>query len=37
MSPAARAEAGIGEGMLRVAVGLEDPADLCQDLARGLA
>jgi O-succinylhomoserine sulfhydrylase len=36
MSPAARAEAGIGEGMLRVAVGLEDPADLCQDLARGM-
>ncbi|MCM5569538.1 O-succinylhomoserine sulfhydrylase [Burkholderiaceae bacterium FT117] len=36
MSPAARAEAGIGEGMLRVAVGLEDPADICEDLARGL-
>jgi O-succinylhomoserine sulfhydrylase len=36
MSPAARAEAGIGEGLLRVAVGLEDPADICADLARGL-
>jgi O-succinylhomoserine sulfhydrylase len=37
MSPAVRAEAGIGEGMLRVAVGLEDPADICADLARGLS
>ncbi|NLD68985.1 MAG: O-succinylhomoserine sulfhydrylase [Limnobacter sp.] len=36
MSPEARATAGIGEGMLRVAVGLEDPADICADLARGL-
>jgi O-succinylhomoserine sulfhydrylase len=36
MSPEVRAEAGIGEGMLRVAVGLEDPADICADLARGL-
>jgi O-succinylhomoserine sulfhydrylase len=36
MPPAARAEAGIGEGLLRVAVGLEDPADICADLARGL-
>jgi len=33
----ARREAGIGEGMLRVAVGLEDPQDICADLARGLA
>ncbi|MFO1300703.1 MAG: O-succinylhomoserine sulfhydrylase [Burkholderiaceae bacterium] len=32
-----RREAGIGEGMLRVAVGLEDPQDICADLARGLA
>ena len=36
MAVQARAEAGIGEGMLRVAVGLEDPADICADLARGL-
>ena len=33
----ARREAGIGEGMLRVAVGLEDPRDICVDLARGFA
>jgi O-succinylhomoserine sulfhydrylase len=37
MSPAARAEVGIGEGMLRVAVGLEDAADICADLVRGLS
>ena len=32
----ARAAAGIGEGLLRVAVGLESIDDLKQDLARGL-
>ena len=32
-----RRDAGIGEGMLRVAVGLEEPRDVCADLARGLA
>ncbi|MCL4184095.1 MAG: O-succinylhomoserine sulfhydrylase, partial [Burkholderiaceae bacterium] len=32
----ARREAGIGEGLLRVAVGLEDPEDVCADLGRGL-
>ena len=37
MPAEARREAGIGEGMLRVAVGLEDPQDICADLARGLA
>ncbi len=37
MSATARLEVGIGEGMLRVAVGLEDPADIREDLARGLA
>ncbi|MDO4638033.1 MAG: O-succinylhomoserine sulfhydrylase [Lautropia sp.] len=37
MSPADRAVAGIGEGQLRMAIGLEDPADLCADLARGLS
>jgi O-succinylhomoserine sulfhydrylase len=36
ISAAARAAAGIGEGLLRVAVGLEDPADVRADLARGL-
>lgn len=32
----ARAAAGIGDGLLRVAVGLEAHADLCADLERGL-
>lgn len=36
VSPEARATAGIGEGLLRVAVGLEDVEDLKEDLARGL-
>jgi O-succinylhomoserine sulfhydrylase len=37
ISAEARATAGIGEGLLRVAVGLEDVEDLKEDLARGLA
>lgn len=36
ISPEARAASGIGEGLLRIAVGLESPADLKADLARGL-
>ncbi len=36
LSPEARAEAGIGEGLIRIAVGLEDVADIQCDLARGL-
>ncbi len=36
LSAGERAEAGIGDGLLRVAVGLEDVADLRRDLARGL-
>ena len=36
ISPEARAAAGISEGLLRVAVGLEAVADLEADLARGL-
>jgi O-succinylhomoserine sulfhydrylase len=36
ISAAARAAAGIGDGLLRVAVGLENVADLQADLARGL-
>ena len=36
ISPEARAAAGITDGLLRVAVGLEAPADLEADLARGL-
>jgi O-succinylhomoserine sulfhydrylase len=37
MDPAAREAAGITEGLLRLAVGLESPADVCADLQRGLA
>jgi O-succinylhomoserine sulfhydrylase len=36
VSPEARAEAGIGEGLLRIAVGLEAVDDIEADLARGL-
>jgi O-succinylhomoserine sulfhydrylase len=36
MSPEVRAAAGITEGLLRVAVGLEAPEDVCRDLAHGL-
>jgi O-succinylhomoserine sulfhydrylase len=36
ISPEARAASGIGEGLLRIAVGLESPVDLQADLARGL-
>jgi len=36
ISAEARAASGIGEGLLRIAVGLEAPADLKADLARGL-
>jgi O-succinylhomoserine sulfhydrylase len=32
----ARAELGITDGLLRIAVGLEDPADLCEDLGQAL-
>ncbi len=37
LSPEERALAGIGDGLVRVAVGLEDIADIQADLARGLA
>ncbi len=37
MTPEQRAEAGIGDGLLRIAVGLEAVADIEADLARGLA
>ncbi|MDQ7911971.1 O-succinylhomoserine sulfhydrylase [Pseudomonas sp. 102515] len=37
LSPAERANAGISDSLIRVAVGLEDLGDLRQDLARGLA
>ncbi len=36
ISAEARAASGISEGLLRIAVGLESPADLQADLARGL-
>lgn len=36
MTPEQRAAAGIGDGLLRVAVGLESVADIKADLARGL-
>ena len=37
LSPAERANAGIRDNLIRLAVGLEDVADLQADLARGLA
>jgi O-succinylhomoserine sulfhydrylase len=37
MSPEQRAAAGIGDGLIRIAVGLEYPGDLKADLERGLA
>lgn len=36
LTPEARAAAGIGEGLIRLAVGLEGVEDLTADLARGL-
>jgi len=36
MEEAARLRAGIGAGLLRISVGIEDPADLLADLAAGL-
>jgi O-succinylhomoserine sulfhydrylase len=37
LTPAARLELGITDGMLRLSVGLESPRDLIADLAAGLA
>ncbi len=37
LSPEARADLGVTDGMVRLSVGLEDPADLCEDLAQALA
>ncbi|WP_340119289.1 O-succinylhomoserine sulfhydrylase [Pelagibius sp. 7325] len=37
LSPEARAELGIGDGLLRLSVGLEDAADLIEDLEQALA
>jgi O-succinylhomoserine sulfhydrylase len=36
VAPEARAAAGITEGLIRLAVGLENAGDICGDLARGL-
>ncbi|WP_299393815.1 O-succinylhomoserine sulfhydrylase [Pelagibius sp.] len=36
LSPEDRAEQGIGDGLLRLSVGLEDPADLIEDLELAL-
>jgi cystathionine beta-lyase/cystathionine gamma-synthase len=36
LSEAARLRSGIGEGLLRLSVGLEEPEDLWQDLAQAL-
>lgn len=36
MSPGTRAELGISDGMLRISVGLEDPADICEDLQKAI-
>ena len=37
MDPDARRAAGLGDGVLRLSVGIEDVADLRNDLAAGLA
>lgn len=37
LTPEARAELDINDGLLRLSVGLEDPKDLCTDLDRALA
>ena len=36
LTPEARAALGITEGMLRLSVGLEDVADICEDLAQAI-
>jgi O-succinylhomoserine sulfhydrylase len=36
LTPEARANVGVTDGLLRIAVGLEDVADVCEDLAQAL-
>jgi cystathionine gamma-synthase/O-succinylhomoserine sulfhydrylase len=36
MGPEGREAMGVGEGMIRINVGLEDPADLMEDLDQAL-
>jgi O-succinylhomoserine sulfhydrylase len=37
LTPEKRAALGIGDGMVRLSVGLEDPEDLLADIRRALA
>jgi cystathionine gamma-synthase len=37
MTPEARQRAGISDGLIRLSVGIEDPADLIEDLRQALA
>jgi len=37
LTPEERIQAGIGEGLIRISVGIEESADLIRDLDRGLA
>jgi O-succinylhomoserine sulfhydrylase len=37
MAPDLREQVGIGEGLIRLAIGLEAPRDICADLARGMS
>jgi len=37
MTPEARRRAGIGDGLIRLSVGIEDRADLLEDLRQALA
>ena len=37
LTPEVRDDLGIGDGLLRLSIGLEDANDLIEDLARGLA
>ena len=37
LTPEARLASGVTDGMLRISVGLEDTADVCEDLAQALA
>lgn len=37
LDPETRARIGIGEGLVRLSIGIEDPRDIVEDLERGLA
>jgi cystathionine beta-lyase/cystathionine gamma-synthase len=37
LTPERRAELGIGDGLVRLSVGIESPDDICADLEQGLA